>query len=167
MTPEAKKEAKAAAEATAAKEKEEKAAAEAQEKAEKDAAMTEEEQAERLRLVRERLQATMNAEQQAVEAVALAAATRQLKDVAGAAVVGMPQLEFNDVYLPAGDHEGWPRFESPQGKHLYFLLEFSTWVLRDTFDPNAAGAPAYTLATDGLLPTAEHGWTYAGDDCTL
>eukprot|EP01045_Picozoa_sp_COSAG04_P010135 COSAG04_NODE_612_length_11991_cov_17.359569_3_plen_646_part_00 len=70
----------------------------------------------------------------AVSSSPLAVATRQLGGVAGVAVEGMPQPDFNGVYLPAGDHEGWPRFESAEGKHLFRSLLRDRWYIAPTFD---------------------------------
>eukprot|EP01045_Picozoa_sp_COSAG04_P022624 COSAG04_NODE_2583_length_3896_cov_90.326574_2_plen_556_part_00 len=100
----------------------------------------------------------------AAEAAALAAATEQLEDVAGVAVEGLPHPELNDVYLPAGEHEGWPRFESGQGRHLYCITALRVWALRASFDPNARDAKAYVRVEDGLLPTAEHRWRCGRED---
>ena len=57
------------------------------------------------------------------EQTACNAAKEQLTDVAGVTIEGMPQAEFNSVYLPVGEHEGWVRFESAEGKHLYRLID--------------------------------------------
>ena len=98
----------------------------------------------------------------------LFAATEQLQGVAGIAVEGLPQLELNDVYLPAGDHEGWPRFESGQGKHLYRFVKDGEWYLWDKLDQDSDEVPsAYISASDGLLPVGEHEWTCGEEDHTL
>ena len=41
---------------------------------------------------------------------------------------------FNNVYLPAGDNEGWPRFESKQGNlhRAVFLLQRAARLDRTT-----------------------------------
>ena len=52
-------------------------------------------------------------------------------------VEGLPQPELNDIYLPAGEHKGWPRFESGQGKHLFRSMHWRKWCLGSKMD--AAG----------------------------
>ena len=47
---------------------------------------------------------------------------QQLADAAGVTIEGMPQAEYNAVYLPAGEYEGWLCFESAEGKHLFRLI---------------------------------------------
>ena len=71
----------------------------------------------------------------------------------------MPQAEYNAVYLPAGDLNGWLRFESLDGKHLYRLVDLEMWSIRDTFDPAAVDVKGYVGAADGLLPVGEQQWT--------
>ena len=100
------------------------------------------EQTGRLLLLREQRQAELEAEKTVADAAALATAAEQLQGVAGVAVEGLPQPELNDVYLPAGEHEGWPRFESGQGKHLYRDIEYGDWCLGEAFDPDAKAPDA-------------------------
>ena len=103
---------------------------------------------------------------EAAEQAVCDAAKAQLAGVAGVAIDGMPDAEFNSVYLPVGEHEGWVRFASAAGKHLYRQQERQLWALRDTFDPAATGAAAYVYA-DGLVPAGEHQWTVGGKDLPL
>ena len=47
---------------------------------------------------------------------------------------------LNGVYLQRAvdsRHEGWPRFESPDGMHLFRYIRENRWFLRDTFDPDS------------------------------
>ena len=92
---------------------------------------------------------------------ACAAAKEQLADATGVTIEGMPQSEYNAVYLPAGEHEGWLRFESAEGKHLYRLVDLQVWWIRDTFDPAAKGAKGHVSAADGLLPVGQRQWQVA------
>eukprot|EP01045_Picozoa_sp_COSAG04_P005032 COSAG04_NODE_227_length_19396_cov_29.887547_13_plen_1562_part_00 len=101
-------------------------------------------------------------------AAALAAATEQLQDVAGVAVEGLPQPKLNDVYLPAGDHEGWPRFESGQGKRLYYTPAKRRWRVSTKLD--CPTSDAYCDVPDGLLPLRGQTWQVYDDgwkDTTL
>ena len=39
--------------------------------------------------------------------------------------------DYNSVYLPAGEsRQGWPRFESAEGKNLFRAVEHGLWMLR-------------------------------------
>ena len=58
-------------------------------------------------------------------ALGLATATRQLTGLAAVVVEGLPKREYNSVYLPAGSHEGWPRFEGGEGTHLFRHVEYA------------------------------------------
>ena len=91
---------------------------------------------------------------------ACTAARQQLAGVAGVMIEGVPKVEFNSVYLPAGEHEGWLRFESADGKHLHRQIEQREWQLADGFDPSAKGFEKPRIETqDGLLPTGSNRWT--------
>jgi hypothetical protein len=81
-----------------------------------------------LRQQRARLAAEVAKRQEAAKA----AAVQQLKGKA-VEVCGMPQAEFNGVYIVAGDHEGYPRFENAQGKHLYHSIDNWQWRLNHEF----------------------------------
>ena len=61
----------------------------------------------------------------AEKAAVLAAAINQLHGIAGVAIEGLPLPEYNSVYLPAGSHEGWPRFEGGEGTHLFRHVEYA------------------------------------------
>lgn len=74
------------------------------------------------------------------------AAQRQLSEYKAVHVEGMPQA-YNGMYVLAGEHQGWPRFENSVGKHLYRSIDFATWMLRDTFDP---AGPDHFTTTDPL-----------------
>ena len=34
-------------------------------------------------------------------------------------VRGHPNPNYDNAFKPAGEHEGWPRYESAEGLHLY------------------------------------------------
>lgn len=53
-----------------------------------------------------------------------------------------PQSELNDVYLAAGEHEGWPRFESGQGMYLYYRTGSKRWFINVKFTPHQDGCQA-------------------------
>ena len=77
----------------------------------------------------------------------------------------MPKAEFNSVYLPAGEQEGWLRFESAEGKHLYRDISHGEWCLHDRFNPEDDEDPAaYVQALNGLLPVGEQQWTCFDED---
>ena len=82
----------------------------------------------------------------------------QLGELAGLAVEGVPQQDYNGVYLPAGVHDGWTRFESSEGKHLF--RDGAEWVMLGGFilDHAAGSAVAYTKADDVALPLGAREW---------
>ena len=97
---------------------------------------------------------------QGVGASPCTAARQQLAGVAGVIIEGMTKVEFNSVYLPAGEHAGWLHFESPEGKHLHRQIEQREWQLANGFDPSAKGFEKPRIKTqDGPLPTGSNGWT--------
>lgn len=53
--------------------------------------------------------------------------------VVGVCVEGLISLpDYNDVYFPVDEsrHQGWPRFVSAGGKHLFRAVERELWMLR-------------------------------------
>eukprot|EP01050_Picozoa_sp_SAG11_P042482 SAG11_NODE_19594_length_463_cov_1.090659_1_plen_108_part_01 len=65
------------------------------------------------------------------DAAAKAAARAQLAEMAGVSIEGIRTLpEYNDVYIrcPVG-HDGWPHFQTKQGKHLYYCTSKPSWYL--------------------------------------
>ena len=106
------------------------------------------------------------AEGKAKRAAAKAAALQQLKGKA-VGVDGMSNLEFNGVYVAAGDHEGCPRFENAEEKQLYYSIERSQWVLRDTFVPAPRTASAWADAADGMLPVGQTAWRGSKEPVTV
>ena len=91
------------------------------------------------------------ADLEAAATAACNAAREHLADAAGVAIEGMPQAEYNAVYLPAGEHKSWSRFESADGKHLYRQIERQFWEIRDTFEPDPRGPPkAFAEAAGGV-----------------
>ena len=100
------------------------------------------------------------AEAEAAKRATCAAAKEQLAGAAGVAIDGVPDVVFNSVYLPAGEHEGWLRFESAEKKHLFRCVRDSAWYLLDRFDPDSSAPKAYVKAKDGVLPVGEQQlWT--------
>ena len=95
------------------------------------------------------------------------AAQIQLAELAGLAVEGVPQQDHNGVYLPVGVHDGWTRFESAEGKHLFRAS--GEWVMLGRFDlDHAAGSAAgFTKADDATLPLGAREWQCAlrGEPC--
>ena len=92
---------------------------------------------------------------------ALAAATEQLADVAGVTLEGHPSPQYNSLYLPAGEHEGWPRFESAEGKHLYRHIEGEKWFVAAKFEPDTRKRAASALTPHGRLPVGTSDWHIA------
>ena len=87
----------------------------------------------------------------------------QLQGVAGVAVEGLPQPELNDVYLPAGDHEGWPRFErafEARVFHLFYHAGHRAWFLRTAFTPDDDARKSWVGAPTGRLPTGCATWLH-------
>ena len=80
----------------------------------------------------------------------------------GISIENVPQFEYNSVYLPAGEANGWPRFVSAEGMHLFHHASDPEWCLLDKFRPDtyASGTPsvAYCDAEDGRLPEGECDW---------
>ena len=91
------------------------------------------------------------------QAVGRAAAVEQLQGVAGVVVEGLPRQELNGIYLPADDHEGWPRFESGQGNHLYRHTS-GRWFLNTAFTPDGPNAFAHIVSSAGPLPVDSPTW---------
>ena len=99
------------------------------------------------------------AEGEAAKHAACNAAKEQLADAAGVTVEGMPKAEYNAVYLPVGDHKGWLRFESAEGKHLYRHLSHEQCLLHHSFEPHSKGPSGGGIpAVDGLLPVGAQAW---------
>ena len=84
--------------------------------------------------------------------MALEAAVAQLSGVAGVKLKGLPVREFNGIYKPAGEHEGWPRFENDSGKHLFRFVADGEWYLEDDFVPESTTPQAYVASASGPLP---------------
>ena len=56
-------------------------------------------------------------------------------------------------------HEGWVRFASEGGRHLYRSLQWNKWVLAKTFDPTSKSRAAYTHdRKPGELPVGDEEW---------
>ena len=64
-----------------------------------------------------------------VEPVVLAAG--QLGSVAGVSIEGMTGgTSLIGVYLPEGEHKGWPHFATSSGhRHLYRQIDRENWFL--------------------------------------
>ena len=76
---------------------------------------------------------------------------------------------LNGVYVLAGMHQGWPRFErqvanvsgtvepfSPTSYHLYYHVPYRMWFLNDAFHPSSDGRLGCIEAIDGQLPIAKN-----------
>ena len=96
--------------------------------------------------------------------MALEAAVAQLSGVAGVKLKGLPVREFNGIYKPAGEHEGWPRFENAEGKHLFRFVADGEWYLEDDFVPESTTPQAYVASASGPLPVGRHEWECCADD---
>ena len=72
------------------------------------------------------------AEAEAAEQAACDAAKEQLADSAGVTIEGMPHAEYDAVYRPVGEHAGWFRFESTEGKHLFRNISDEEWCMHDS-----------------------------------
>ena len=97
----------------------------------------------------------------AAELWPLQAAKAQLGEALGVAVAGLPvqRNEYNSVYRVAGKHEGWPRFESAEGKHLFRHVAGGEWMLASRFPPAAGQADGASVrALGGALPIGEREW---------
>ena len=92
------------------------------------------------------------------QAAAKAAAHAQLANIRAVCVDGESLPQYNDVYLHAGEHEGWVHFESEQGMHLYRSIAKRRWYLMSEFIPDSNSRDAYVEANDGLLPVGEQEW---------
>ena len=79
------------------------------------------------------------------------------------AVEGHPIAAFNGTYRPRGQHEGWPRFENGQGRHLFRYRPSERWLLRDAFTPESAPCTGYIAAAEGPIPTGAQRWTCPDD----
>ena len=119
--------------------------------------------AERLREVRERQLGAEKSAKEEAEQAACNAAKHQLTDVAGVTIEGLPAAEYNAVYLPAGYHQSWQRFESVEGNHIFRYIRDKRWYLLDRFDPETKGPVAFMEAVDGLLPVGEQQWKCVAD----
>jgi hypothetical protein len=88
------------------------------------------------------------------------AAQRQLADARAVTIDGVLSWpDYNAVYVRVDVmHEGWVRFASAEGKHLYRQVELRQWVLSDKFSPPGGGDVASILAANGLLPVGEKEW---------
>lgn len=114
--------------------------------------------AERLREARGTQLAEQKAAKEAAEQAACTAAREQLAGVAGVIVEGIPQAEYNAIYLSVEEHEGWLRFESPEGQHMYRQIEQREWQLADRFYPDAEYSQDAEIKTpDGVLPVGSNG----------
>ena len=114
--------------------------------------------------------AAILAEKAAAEALLLAASQRQLAGVAAVRIDGIQVREYrnyNTVFSAAGEHDGWPRFQSAEGGsrasppstpgppeiyYLYYLRAGNKWVLNNSFTPDRDTAIAFVSSPDGLLP---------------
>jgi len=74
------------------------------------------------------------------------------------AVEGHPDAAFNGTYRPRGQHEGWPRFENEQGKHLFRYRPDEEWYLSDAFTPESNACAGYIAAAEGPIPTGAQRW---------
>ena len=73
------------------------------------------------------------------------------------AVEGHPIAAFNGAYRRRGQHEGWPRFENEQGRHLFRYQSHERWHLGAAFTGGSACA-GYIAAAEGPIPTGAHQW---------
>ena len=64
---------------------------------------------------------------------------------------------FDGVYRLAGEHEGWPRFESAAGNHLYRCVPKGVWSLNTKCDPDNSGW-CQRVTADGALPEGAVMW---------
>ena len=92
----------------------------------------------------------LESEREKQAAVAKINAQEQLLGVSGITIVGWS--EYAGAYRSCGEHEGWPRFQTSDGKHLFRCIPDGEWYLMDTFDPDAQAPAALCFAPDGLLP---------------
>ena len=117
------------------------------------------------------------------DVVEQAAAKQQLMGVTGVAVEGLTtSLEFNSVYLLANhdewsttrvvewssDREGWPRFESAEGKHLFRSSLRNRWSLASQFDQ--FGEERHGDVDDqvaGALPVGVNVWLVDGEKVSV
>ena len=87
-----------------------------------------------------------------------AAARQQLEGKAAVSVRGVRSSmgDFDGEYRLAGEHEGWPRFESAAGNHLYRIVAKGMWCLHDEFDPEMVAN--FCVTSDGALPEGAAMW---------
>ena len=90
------------------------------------------------------------------------AAQQQLADAKAVCVEGMPWPGWSGVYVAAGENDGWPRFESDEGKHLGYSKHWGKWVLARAFDPAGRSRQAYAASPaeseDGELLLGTNDW---------
>jgi len=89
-------------------------------------------------------------------------AQQQLADAKAVCVEGMPWPGWSGVYVAAGENDGWPRFESDEGKHLGYSKHWGKWVLARAFDPAGRRRQAYAASPpeseDGELLFGTNDW---------
>lgn len=94
------------------------------------------------------------------QTAAKAAAHEQLAHVQAVCVDGLrSQPEYNGMYRKVGEHDGWYRFASHEGMHLFRYVDDEEWYLDDVFAPNTPyNVAALFESPDGLLPVGEQIW---------
>ena len=63
------------------------------------------------------------------------------------------------MYRLAGEHEGWPRFESAAGNYLYRIVASGKWCLHKKIDLADAHGPNACVTAGGALPEGAAMWT--------
>ena len=76
------------------------------------------------------------------------------------AVEGHPIAAINGTYRPRGQHEGWPRFENEQGRHLFRYRPDEEWHLSTAFTPESGVCVGYIAAAEGPIPTGAQRWMW-------
>ena len=74
------------------------------------------------------------------------------------AVEGHPIAACNGTYRPRGQHEGWPRFEKEQGRHLFRCRPYERWHLSTAFTPESTASHGCIAAVEGPIPTGAQRW---------
>ena len=85
---------------------------------------------------------------------AMIAAVSQFEGVAGLLLAGVPQFDYNSVYLPDGQLNGWPRWKSWEGNMIFRAIDEKEWHLDDA----DSTAPAAYCGTPSLIPVGETEW---------
>ena len=87
------------------------------------------------------------------------------EQAAAFALEGHPWADCNGTYRPRGQHEGWPRFENEQGRHLYRRRPRERWFLARAFTPESGVCTGKIAAAEGPIPTGAQRWQcYGGSE---